>query len=104
MNLSNYLLASSYPGAAPILFLFSGFSIILFAAAVVIIIANWKLYKKAGKEGWASIIPIHNMIVLLEIVKRPLWWIILMFIPLVNIVTMFIVCYDLAKAFGKDIG
>ena len=42
------------------------------------------------------------MIVLLEIVGRPIWWIILFFIPCVNIIIPAIISIDLAKSFGKD--
>lgn len=72
--------------------------------AIIILIAMWKLYTKAGKPGWAAIIPIYNTIVLLQIVKRPIWWILLLLIPFVNIVVLIVLYYDLAKAFGKGIG
>ncbi len=76
--------------------------ILVFAA--VMIISMWKIFVKAGKPGWAAIVPIYNVIVLLEIVGRPVWWIILLIIPCVNIVINIIVCIDLAKSFGKDAG
>ena len=66
------------------------------------IICLWKVFTKANKSGWAVLIPVYNLIVLLQIVKRPLWWIILMCIPCVNIVVLIMVYIDLAKAFGKD--
>lgn len=71
---------------------------------VFYIVVTWKIFEKAGKPGWACLIPIYNMVVMLEIVDRPLWWIILYFIPFVNIIIYIIVIFDLAKAFGKDIG
>jgi len=71
--------------------------------AVIVIAAMWKLFNKAGKPGWAAIIPIYNIIVLLEIIEKPLWWIVLMFIPFVNFVIAIIVNIELAKKFGKDI-
>ena len=78
---------------------------IFFLAIVVFIIASvWKVYEKANEPGWAAIIPIYNIIVLLRIVGRPLWWIILLLIPFVNIIIIFIVYIDLAKSFGKDVG
>jgi hypothetical protein len=72
--------------------------------AVVVIASQWVLFGKAGKPGWASIIPIYNTIVLLEIVGRPLWWIVLLLIPFVNIVILIIVLNDLSKSFGKGVG
>jgi hypothetical protein len=72
---------------------------------VVLVIASfWKTFTKAGKPGWGSIIPIYNAILLLQIAGRPVWWIILLIIPLVNIVVGIIVSIDVAKNFGKGTG
>lgn len=71
--------------------------------AVLIIVGVWKVFTKAGKPGWASIIPLYNIYVLLEIVGRPGWWLLLFFIPFVNIVIAIIVNIDLAKSFGKSV-
>ena len=72
--------------------------------AVVMVIAMWKIYTKAGKPGWASIVPIYNFIVLLEIAGRPAWWFILLLIPFVNLVILILVMIDLAKSFGYGVG
>ncbi|MGA8807804.1 MAG: DUF5684 domain-containing protein [Thermoanaerobaculia bacterium] len=72
---------------------------------VVLIVAGmWKVFVKAGKPGWAAIIPIYNVIVLLEIAGKPLWWFILLLIPFVNLIVMIIVLVALARNFGKGIG
>ncbi len=80
------------------------FWIIYLAVIIVIIAAFWKVYAKAGKPGWAAIVPIYNLIVLLEIVGRPLWWFFLFLIPGVNFIIGIIVDIDLAKSFGKSTG
>lgn len=72
-----------------------------FAFFVLMIISAWKVFEKAGKPGWACLIPIYNLIVMLEIVDRPWWWLFLLLIPLVNMVFAVILCVDLAKAFGQ---
>jgi hypothetical protein len=72
------------------------------AVIVAIIAGVWKVFVKAGKPGWAAIIPIYNVIVLLEIAGKPLWWIILFFIPLVNVIMAIIVGIAVAKNFGKS--
>lgn len=64
----------------------------------------WKIFSKAGKPGWACIVPIYNIIVMLEIVEKPAWWIILYLIPFVNITVAIIINIELAKVFGKDTG
>jgi hypothetical protein len=69
--------------------------------AIVGIVAMWKLFSKAGQPGWAAIIPIYNVIVFLKVVNRPWWWLLLFLIPLVDIVLLFIVMFDLGKSFGK---
>jgi hypothetical protein len=90
-------------GAGAIAALFSGFGLICWFAFIIVLIAGlWKVYVKAGKPGWASIIPFYNIWVMLEIVGRPGWWLILFFIPFVNFVISIIIAIDLAKSFGKD--
>lgn len=87
--------------------LFAGlgvFMLFIFAIATFFIYCSWKLYQKAGKQGWEAIIPIYNIIVLLDIIKRPRWWIVLYLIPFVSLIVAIINCFDLAKAFGKDTG
>lgn len=81
-----------------------GFMVVWLALVVLMIATGWKIFVKAGKPGWASIIPIYNIIVLLEIVGKPVWWVILMLIPFVNIVVGIILMIELAKAFGKGTG
>ena len=73
--------------------------------AVVMVVAMWKLFVKAGQPGWASIIPIYNLYVLLKIVGRPGWWLaLILFIPFVNFIIIIILLIDLAKSFGKGGG
>ena len=70
----------------------------------LIVVGLWKIFEKAGKPGWAAIIPIYNIIVLLEIIGKPLWWLILFIIPLVNIVFAIWATNLLSKSFGKETG
>jgi hypothetical protein len=78
---------------------------LIYAVVIVITIAGmWKVFEKAGEPGWAAIIPIYNLIVLLKIAGRPVWWIILFIIPLVNFIVAILVGIDVAKRFGKGAG
>lgn len=78
---------------------------LLYIAVIVFyILCLWKIFVKAGKPGWAAIIPIYNIIVELEIIGRPWWWLLLMLIPVVNFVIAIIILFDLAKVFGKGTG
>jgi len=84
----------------------AGFSmvvlVICLAVAVVCIIGMWKMYTKAGKPGWAVLVPFYNIYVLLQIAGRPGWWLVLYLIPFVNIVVGILVAIDIAKAFGQS--
>lgn len=76
---------------------------VFYAALIaVMVVSLWKIFVKAGKPGWAAIVPLYNVIVLLEIVKRPSWWLILLFIPFVNLIPGIFLSLDLARKFGKD--
>jgi hypothetical protein len=81
-----------------------GLIVVLIIVAVVQLVAMWRVFAKAGKPGWAVLIPIYDIIVLFEIVGRPAWWILLMLIPGVNIVIMIMVINDLSKSFGHGVG
>src|SRR5215208_609412 len=72
--------------------------------ALVLIVAMWKVFTKAGQPGWASIIPLYNWYILCKIVGRPGWWVILLLIPFLNFIVAIILCIDLAKSFGKGVG
>jgi len=65
---------------------------------------GWKLFEKAGQPGWAAIIPIYNLIVLLKFVGKPTWWVILFLIPVVNYVFLIWTYNMLSKSFGKTEG
>ena len=76
--------------------------IIVLICYALTIIAGWRVFVKAGKPGWAIIIPIYNIIVLCQIAGKPGWWVILYLIPIVNVIIAIIVAVNLAKAFGKS--
>ena len=82
----------------------SNFVIFIVVLAVIYIAAQWRIYEKAGKPGWAVLIPFYNFIVLLEIVGKPWWWLLLMFIPVVNLVIGIWVVNLLSKSFGQNEG
>ncbi len=92
---------SSYDLEGPFVFITIIFSLIL---AAFYVYCAWRIFEKAGKPGWASLIPIFNTLIQLEIVQRPLWWVLLMLIPGINLVITVIILFDLAKVFGKDNG
>ncbi len=62
---------------------------------------TWKLYVKAGRKSWEAIIPVYNAIVLLKILKRPTWWVILLFIPIINLLMFPVIWVETIRSFGK---
>ena len=84
-------------------FIFGTFGMICWFAMMILVVAGlWKTFTKAGKPGWASIIPFYNFYVMFEIVGRPGWWLLLLFVPFVNFVVYILLAIDMAKSFGKD--
>jgi len=71
---------------------------------VLYIASMWVVFTKAGKPGWAAIIPIYNIIILLEIIGKPWWWLLLFLIPVVNIVFAIWMLNLLSISFGKGVG
>jgi len=82
---------------------FGGMMLLVWLAILVVfIVGMWRVFVKAGQPGWAVIIPIYNVYVLLKIAGRPGWWLLLCLIPLVNVVIAIVVAIDVAKAFGQS--
>lgn len=78
--------------------------IIYLALIVFLIVTMWKIFTKAGKPGWASIIPIYNVFVMLDIAGKPAWWFLLFLIPFVNFIVGILVIAGIATNFGKGGG
>lgn len=78
--------------------------LIAIVVAIVSLVFMWKMFTKAGKPGWAAIVPIYNQVVTLQIIGRPVWWVVLMFIPFVNLWIWVVVLADLAKAYSRSVG
>jgi len=90
--------------AAQIMALLAAIMIPLLIVGIFMIVCMWMIYSKANKPGWACIIPIYSIVVLLEIVGKPWWWLLLMLIPIVNIVIFIMVLNLLSKSFGQGVG
>jgi hypothetical protein len=72
---------------------------------LLMLISEWIILSKAGKPGWALLIPIYNAIVLLQVIGRPWWHIFLFIIPIYGWIILPIICLNqLSKSFGKDTG
>lgn len=83
---------------------FAGMYIVMLIVSVLCIVAMWKVFSKAGKPGWASIIPIYNIIVLFQIAGMNPLMILLELIPVANVIVLIMLYINLAKRFGKGGG
>jgi hypothetical protein len=81
------------------LFAFVGLAVVL-----LMVSAMWKVFTKAGQPGWAVLVPVYNIMIMLKITGKPAWWLALFFVPLANFVVMIMIVIALAKSFGKSTG
>lgn len=75
--------------------------IVVLAVAVISLVGMWKIFVKAGKPGWAAIVPIYNTYCLFEISFGTGWLFLLCLVPCVNVVITIIMWIKLAQAFAK---
>ena len=82
----------------------SGIQWVFFVLVIQVVhfLGTWKLYKAAGEAPWKAIVPIYNAIILLKIIHRPKWWVLLLFLPIINLMMFMILWIDTAKYFGKN--
>jgi hypothetical protein len=78
--------------------------IFMLAVGILMIASMWVIFTKANEPGWAAIIPIYNIVVLLKITGKPVWWIVLFLIPFVSLIVAILIYISLAKSFGKGAG
>lgn len=71
---------------------------------IISIIGKWKVFEKAGKPGWASLIPIYSTIVLLEIIGKPIWWVFLILFPCTSLIFYIWATNLLSKSYGQSEG
>ena len=85
--------------------LFSGaYLIIMLIFMAILIVANWKIFTKAGEPGWACFVPFYSQYLLFKIAWGNGWLFLLMCIPVANAIVSLIVLYKLSVAFGHGIG
>lgn len=72
--------------------------------ALFFLIVRWKVFAKAGRPGWESLIPFYNLYIWTKIIGRPWWWLLLCLIPLVNIYFIIVLMRSYARSFGQGVG
>lgn len=88
--------SGSLPGPA--------FWIVWLALVIIVIGGVWRTFEKAGQPGWASLIPFYNFYIMLKIGDNEWWWLLALFVPILNFYAMYKIFAGVAKAFGKGIG
>ena len=68
---------------------------------ILYIVSLWKIFTKANLQGWGSIIPFYNVYLQIKLAWKPWWWLLLLFIPFVNIVILIIITIETGRRFGK---
>ncbi|NOZ23293.1 MAG: signal peptidase I [Planctomycetes bacterium] len=79
-------------------------AVIWLALFILIIASMWRVFTKAGQPGWGCIIPFYNIYLMLKIAGKPGWWLLLFFVPVVNLIISIVVIIALANSFGKGVG
>ena len=77
---------------------------VYFALLLLVIVAHWEVFAKAGRPGWVIFIPFYNLYVCMKISSKPGWWWVLLCIPFVNIIFSILMMRGLARNFGKGVG
>jgi hypothetical protein len=62
------------------------------------------VFTEANRAGWAALVPIYNLYVMLDIGNNPWWWLVLLLVPVVNIYALYKIHVGVARSFDKDIG
>jgi len=79
----------------------SFYVIFILLTIVTTIIGLWKLFEKAGQQGWQILIPFYNFYIWLKIIKKPMWWFVFIVIPFINVFVILLMIVELVKCYGK---
>lgn len=69
---------------------------------VIHFLGTWKLYRLAGRKAWEAAVPVYNAVVLMKIIKRPAWWVVLLFIPIINLLMFPVIWVETIRSFGRN--
>lgn len=108
MELITYMpvLAQSDGSGGGIVALLMGlvFFAIWVAVMGVVVAGMWKTFVKAGHPGWAALVPIYNLWILVQMSGKEDWWIALFFFPVLNFIAVIVISMEIAQKFGKGSG
>ena len=79
-----------------------GWLIFFLVVQVVHFLCTWKMYVAAGRKAWEASVPVYNAVILMKIINRPWWWVILLFVPIVNLIMLPVVWVETLRSFGYN--
>src|SRR6056300_563808 len=68
---------------------------------IIHFLGTYKLYKAAGRKSWEALVPVYNAVVLMRIIQRPTWWVVLIFVPVINLLMIPVIWVETMRTFGK---
>ena len=82
----------------------TGIEWLLFIGLVQLVhfLGTWKLYKIAGYQPWQALVPIYNAVILMKIINRPSWWVLFLFVPIINLIMIPVIWVESIRSFGKN--
>ena len=75
---------------------------LVLAIFVITLASQWRIFRKAGYKGWYALIPIYNLIIMCDIIKRDRLWVLSFFIPLVSLIGLATVTNGMARVFKRS--
>ncbi|MEZ4779045.1 MAG: signal peptidase I [Flavobacteriaceae bacterium] len=78
----------------------TGWFLFFLILQVIHFLGTWKLYVAAGRNAWEAAVPVYNAVVLMKIMNRPWWWVLLLFVPIVNLIMFPVIWVETIRSFG----
>jgi signal peptidase I len=79
-----------------------GLFIFIIISLIASLIGLMKIFEKAGEQGWKALIPFYNAYVWLQVIEKPMWWLLFIFLPFINVFMWFLLTVETAKTFNKN--
>ncbi len=79
-----------------------GWLLLFLVIQIIHAAGTWKFYKAAGRQSWEAVVPVYNAVILMKIINRPVWWTILLFLPVVNLIMFAVIWVETLRSFGYN--
>lgn len=75
---------------------------VILLVSLFFVVCKWIIFEKAGRKGWESIIPIYNIVIEMQMLDVPMWMLLLLIIPGLNVVIPIMIAIKYTEKFGKE--